>query len=526
MKKHSILLFNTLKHLKGKQIFYQVWYRINKSKLLSAYKEKGLYTTETLKFDDFLPAFPCADNQLGFTFLNLPVKFNSEVDWSYMENGKLWNYNLHYANYLLQENIPLNYRIELLKSLYKYHEVNNGLEPYPVSLRIINVIRLVCRHKIDDQEVLTNLRAEARFLSSRLEYHLLGNHLLENVFALLMAGAFFNNLSWINKASKVLIDQLGEQILKDGGHFELSPMYHQIIFYRMLELIDWHGNWHKRNEQNHQVFVSTAARMRSWLDNVTFLNGDIPLVNDSAKGITYTSAELFEYADRLHIDADENIKLTESGYRMLRKPGYECFVDLAKVGPDYQPGHAHADALSFILYVNKLPVLVERGTSTYQIGEQRSAERSTAAHNTLVFNDINQSEVWGGFRVGNRAKVHVQADSPEKVSAWHDGYQKFGCIHKRDFIFEDKLIVIKDEIFGKFIAANNKILYFHFHPKREVIINDDSLTVDSILKITFKGDFKIERATYLFAEEFNKYVKGVLIKVIIKDMLHTEIRLS
>ena len=39
------------------------------------------------------------------------------------------------------------------------------------------------------------------------------------------------------KKSKLLIlEQLNEQILNDGAHFELSPMYHKIIFTQGLRL--------------------------------------------------------------------------------------------------------------------------------------------------------------------------------------------------------------------------------------------------------------------------------------------------
>src|SRR5690606_1726695 len=122
--------------------------------------------------------------------------------------------------------------------------LDNGkllLEPYPVSLRSINVIRLCCFHEVTDSSILKNLHGELDFLSKRLEYHLLGNHLLENVFALMMGGVFFSNDTWVLKAKGILKEQLNEQILNDGGHFELSPMYHQIILFRLLELIDWYS---------------------------------------------------------------------------------------------------------------------------------------------------------------------------------------------------------------------------------------------------------------------------------------------
>ena len=78
---------------------------------------------------------------------------------------------------------------------------------------------------------------DAQRLSKNLEYHLLGNHLLENGFALWFAAHFFDNAYYFKLSKRIIIKQLDEQILKDGGHFELSPMYHQLMLYRVLDCI-------------------------------------------------------------------------------------------------------------------------------------------------------------------------------------------------------------------------------------------------------------------------------------------------
>src|SRR5690606_7451185 len=180
-----------------------------------------------------------AENE--FEFLNLKVKFTSGIDWKYQENGKLWNYNLQYANYLLQENLAVNTKKELILSLYQ--KLDQGLlplEPYPASLRIINSIRFISHNHLNEKTLNSFIHAEVDFLSNRPEYHLLGNHLLENGFALIMGGAFFSNEKWLAQGREILESELNEQILSDGAHFELSPMYHQIMFFRILELIDWY----------------------------------------------------------------------------------------------------------------------------------------------------------------------------------------------------------------------------------------------------------------------------------------------
>jgi uncharacterized heparinase superfamily protein len=61
-----------------------------------------------------------------------------------------------------------------------------------------------------------------------------------------------------------------------------------------------------------------------------------------------------------------------------------ALLDVAPIGPDYQPGHAHADTLSFELSLFGQRLLVNSGTSEYEISPVRQYERSTKAHNTVV----------------------------------------------------------------------------------------------------------------------------------------------
>ena len=84
----------------------------------------------------------------------------------------------------------------------------------------------------------------------------------------------------------------------------------------------------------------------------------------------------------------------------------KLLLDVASIGPDYLPGHGHADTLSFEMSLFGKRTLVNRGISQYGI-EVRQVERGTAAHNTVVINNENSSEVWSGFRVARRARPLV-----------------------------------------------------------------------------------------------------------------------
>lgn len=518
------LLFHTVKYLKPIQVFYQIKYRLQKPKSLAAYN--SAFDLEAINFLSFKENPPVYQSYLGnneFDFLNQKKQFDSNsIAWNFQGYGKLWNYNLQYGNYFLQQEIASSERERLLMSLYE--NLNSGellMEPYPASLRVINVIRFYSLLNFKGNKGLSFLHAELNFLSKRLEFHLLGNHLLENAFALIMGGAFFLKKEWVESGQEILEGQLNEQILADGAHFELSPMYHQIIFFRLLELIDWYSSWPSKNKKFEMFLKTHAQKMRSWLENISFKNGDIPHFNDSAEGISYSTKWLNSYADCLEINS-ANIPLGVSGYRSVQRGDYECKIDFAAIGPDYQPGHAHADSLSFVLYYKNKPLFVESGTSTYQIGKIRSKERSTLSHNTVVVNGVNQSQVWGGFRVGKRANTLILKDTPTLLSAEHDGYKSRKIIHNRVFTFAEDILKIEDHFIGNGQGIGEFIL--HISPGLEVARIKDQIKIQKEISITFFNPAQIDLLDYEMANGYNQFLDGKKVVVRFKDTLETIIK--
>jgi uncharacterized heparinase superfamily protein len=459
-----------------------------------------------------------------FNFLNLSHQFESDIDWDYQGFGKLWNYNLQYFNYLHQTNLDEKTKQALLLDIT--HWLKSGklkLEPYPVSLRVINILRYCSVYNCENDLIINSTFAQLRYLSRNLEYHLLGNHLLENGFALLMGGSAFSEQGWLDMAKNILYKQLEEQILNDGGHFELSPMYHQIILFRVLEAIDWYQMAKLPDEEFLSFIRIKASKMLSWLKAITFSNGDIPHFNDSSDKVALTSCELFNYAKMLDIPDFGDIKLGDSGYRKYMLGSYECAIDVGKIGPSYQPGHSHSDALTFVLYQKGRPFIVDVGTSTYQIGERRNYERSTAAHNTVEVKGTNQSEVWGGFRVGKRASVNIDSETGIQLSASHDGYRhNFGLIHKRTFDFNPQSILITDEIAGD--AAKCRI---HFHPDCNVeLVGLGSVVVAGFANIILHNAGKVLLETYEYANGFNSYLPAKRLVIDFNNTLTTHISLN
>jgi uncharacterized heparinase superfamily protein len=456
--------------------------------------------------------------------LNKEKKFETEVDWNFNKFGKLWAYNLNYFDYLNQQGVETKEALKLIESFCKHPEQHRvGIEPYPLSLRGINWIKFFSTHEITDVRFDRILFSGYHLLAANLEYHLLGNHLLENGFSLLFGAYYFHNDALYEKARVILEAELKEQILNDGAHFELSPMYHQILLWRLLDCINLvqHNGWKKGEMLS--FFQLKAAQMLGWLRHITFKNGDVPMVNDSAYGIAPAADSLFKYAHNLNVPEFLS-PLSDSGYRMIRTDQIELFLDIGNIGPDYIPGHAHSDTFNFLLYIDSSPIIVDTSTSTYDAGPQRITERSTRSHNTVMVMDRDQSEVWSSFRVGRRAKIKSTEETENRISATHNGYESIGVVHQRTWQWKSNTIEIEDKLIGKTLSKN-ATAFFHFHPTVDVI-QENNVIIGNKFKMTFNGPHVIRLANYAYAAGFNLTQPGKVLIVSFEDYLKTTLTVN
>ncbi|MDD2367670.1 MAG: alginate lyase family protein [Sulfuricurvum sp.] len=459
---------------------------------------------------------------MNFTFLNKSHTFSLRIDWNFSEYGKLWTYNLCYFDFLHQTSISQEEGITLIHNFIDQAALHkDALEPFPISLRGINWIKFLSLHHISDPIIDDSLFSQYHILLDNLEYHLLGNHLLENGFSLLFGAYYYQNESFYSAAKTILLSELEEQILSDGAHFELSPMYHQIMLFRVLDCI----NLVKNNPwKTHELLLpleKKASLMLGWLTTITYKDGSIPLLNDSAKGIAPTSANLFEYARLLEISPLIQ-PLTKSGYRKIVTENYECVLDVGNIGPDYIPGHAHSDTFNFELHIMGKPFIVDTGISTYESNQLRQIERSTASHNTVMIDNKEQSDVWGGFRVADRAKIIHLSESQSTIEATHDGYLKIGALHTRRFSFDSKHIKIEDTVQSK--NSYPSVAYLHCHPDTIVNINDNTILINDVT-VTCQNHSSLALNTYNYAPEFNTLIPATVIECTFQKTLSMEITL-
>lgn len=517
------LIVNTMIHLKWIQVFYQIYYKV-RNRVKDPISFGNLRGYKPIQDRLVLATFPFSpeatsiewltEKDLRFSFLNLPHEFIGKVDWNYGGKGKLWNYNLNYFDFLFDPKTGSDSGKKLIKDYCdSYDGLKGGLEPYPISLRGINWIKFLSINNIRDNEIDQCLYKQFKILESNLEYHILANHLLENAFSLFFGAYYFENDIFYSKAKKLLMAQLSEQILLDGAHYERSPMYHQILLFRLLDTINLVQNNTWQSKELLKELKDVAQCMLSWLNSITFRNGEIPYLKDASKGIALTTQELLDYAKLLSVDWKKEISLSDSGYRKFSNERMELIVDVGAITPAYQPGHAHADELNFVLHLNEKPFIVDVGVSTYEKNQRRQLERSTISHNCVSLGNTNSSEVWGGFRVAKRAKVRLLNDSASEIEAEHTGFEKKGLRVKRKFSDIQSAIYIEDVLSGNNSVIENTTSIMHFHPDVQLKISGNDIFADKIrIKLVGFRSFALESYEYAYGFNRLKEAKKLVLK--------------
>ena len=242
-------LFNTIKYLKAGQILNRIKRKFIKPKVNLFDIPNNLYPHSRIK-----PVIQCSQRMYGessFKFLNKEFTLKVSEDWNAKNQDKLWLYNLHYFDDLnaINSEQRTDWHSNLIQNWIENNPLGfgNGWEPYPSSLRIVNWVKWFLLDLKSNNNVnqmwLDSLVIQTRFLSQNLEYHLLGNHLFTNAKALVFAGLFFNGKEsdyWYQLGVSIVNRELSEQVLSDGGNFELSPMYHAIFLEDLLDLVNIH----------------------------------------------------------------------------------------------------------------------------------------------------------------------------------------------------------------------------------------------------------------------------------------------
>jgi hypothetical protein len=300
--------------------------------------------------------------------------------------------------------------------------------PYTTSTRAGNWIAAISlAPELETRAVRESLWRQLAFVARNVEDDVLGNHVIRNARALVLGGVAFDAPQLVARGLALLERELPEQILSDGGHYERSPVYHLVVLRDLLEVAAVTGD---------SRTSAAIERMLPFAAALSRPDGRPALFNDG-------TLELAPQLDLPPAVAGLAV-FPESGYAVVRRGRLWLAFDCGPPSPAYLPAHAHADALSFQLWLDDRPFVIDPGVSTYEPGPSRDWYRGTRAHATVSV-DGDQFELWGAFRAGRLPRVDLLEASETRLEA-RVSYR--GIAHSRRLDIGESELTVTDTIEG------------------------------------------------------------------------------
>jgi hypothetical protein len=377
--------------------------------------------------------------------------------------------------------------------------------------------------------VLAYLDRKARHVARHLSTYFSPNtHLTGEALGLLALGLCLPQLEqsarWRSTGWRILEQQLGRQVRRDGSYVEQSPHYQRYTIEIYLHAMALNRGAGRADA------AGFAGPLQAALDHAMFLtmpDGLFPLVGDDDGGqllplddgplndfrpALSTGAVTFrrgDYASLAGEAAEQTLWLLgpsaletfDSIVPAAPRETSRCFSDagfcvmrddwtrdsnylLFDAGPHgyLSGGHAHADALSFVLVLAGRPVMVDPGTYLYSsTNGERDQFRSTAAHNTATIDGLSSSEPGPGpFQWSHSASTTLHRWATERrldfVRASHDGFMRLSAPvrHERSVLYaRGRYWVIRDRFLGQ--GRHHVGASFHCAPDIRASIADQNL---------------------------------------------------
>lgn len=340
--------------------------------------------------------------------------------------------------------------------------------PYAVSRRIDNLARLAALGRASLtaaqlDRLATHLETNVRFLCDHVEYDVGGNHLLENGCALAVGGVALGDAEVVDQGVGILEEELPAQLRDDGLHFELSPMYHTILLYRVASAVDL---LERDGYGASQSLWASIGAMQMWLTRVAPPDAPYPLLNDAAHHEAPSRETcLRTVAAIAGTDRQQRQHTPASAYYTLRNGDVTALVDGGRPCPPHLPAHGHNDAGNVLAWVEATPLLVDSGVYNYDANSRRDYARSVAAHNTVQVGSVAQAPITGKYMMGPRLEPTAtvsDSDAGRTVTVEYAApklFQKYR--HRRAVTVDTDGLRVEDSVASARETATSR---FHLHP--------------------------------------------------------------
>jgi len=347
--------------------------------------------------------------------------------------------------------------------------------PDLTGLRVANWITFhdfygACTDRDLETQILESLAQQAKHLSRALPGDESGLPLLYGIRGLIYAGLVFaGREQWLVQGLDLLEHEASNQILPDGGHVSRNPA---ALIDTIRLFTDIRAALAAAEYPVPDPLVHTIDRMTQALRFFRYPDRNLALFNGTQEGdADYIDKVIFKTG--LSAQARILRSLPQSGYERLSLGRSLVMVDAGAPAASPHDGASHAAPLAFEFIYGKERLIVSCGSHP-DTGVWRESLRATAAHNTMVIESRNASEIRDNGRIGRRPQKMdcKREDTRDGIlfDGSHDGYAALnGLTHRcrlflsdggHDFRGEDSLTSAVPLTKQADIA-----LRFHLHPK-------------------------------------------------------------
>ena len=408
-----------------------------------------------------------------YQFAGMAKSFYVTGDFSILEELQELFYDWNNKNYFLcgvEWTSAMEIAIRVNSWIYTYCFLNKAFEKY--NLEINKILKDISRGIIVMADYIVKHRAK---------YSSANNHLIVEMYAVGMSGIFFDYKPWEKLAFNILTEELPRQNYADGVNKEMSLHYQSFVMeaYGLLML---------EMKHNHikipQIWEEYLLHMSEFMCDCCGEYGETVVFGDNDEGkILDLSGEHFDHyryvldlmgsvlpkryskMENIHenlywilSDDFQNSVLKKNCYyspevKCYREGGYTLWrsknnkvligIDHADLGFGSLAAHGHADALSFQMFIEGMPVFVDPGTYNYHVPKKmRDDLRATVNHNTVCVDGANQAEILGPFLWGKRYECkEAEVQEQEEGIYFEAAIQNNGNTHKRKMRISDKDII-------------------------------------------------------------------------------------
>ena len=324
-----------------------------------------------------------------------------------------------------------------------------------------------------------SLSRQVRYLRRTLNQSRDGLPRLQAVVTLTYAALCLEGQSGsLRVSARKLVEELGRQILPDGGHVSRNP---GTLIELLIDLLPLRQLFSARNLPPPLALNNAIDRMMPMLRFFRHADGNFALFN----GMGPTPVDLL--ATALAYDDARGAPVANaphSGYQRIDAGQTTLLMDTGKPPPLALSQEAHAGCLAFELSWNLNRLVVNCGMPAVNKESWRQTARATRTHSTATFNDTSSCQFFESrnFRgllfgtpiisgPGNVPVLREDTADGAILRVSHDGYAgQFGVIHHR---------VLRLSLDGRTLDGEDHFVYepnagskapddyavrFHLHP--------------------------------------------------------------